>query len=108
MAAVVLVGGIAGFYYYADAAKLARIFGLLAAFAASAAIIAITAPGRSLRSFLVESNFELRKVVWPSKDETIRATGVIAIVVLIISLILGLIDLMLKVVVMDWLLKLGV
>jgi preprotein translocase subunit SecE len=108
LAAVVLIGGIAGFYYYADVAKLGRVFGLIVAFVASAAIVAITGPGRNLRGFLVESNFELRKVVWPSKDETIRATGVIAIVVLIISLILGLIDLTLKVVVMDWLLKLGV
>jgi preprotein translocase subunit SecE len=49
----------------------------------------------------------LRKVVWPTKDETIKTTGIIIVVVVILSLLLGLIDLILKSVILDWLLKLG-
>ena len=58
---------------------------------------ATTHTGRSFREFVAESHFELRKVVWPTREETLRTTGVIIVVVIIISIILGLIDLMLKV-----------
>lgn len=106
LAVLILVGGIAGFYYFADAMQVLRVLGLLAAFVAAAFVGSQTALGRSTRFFLRESSIELRKVVWPTREETIRTTGVIIVVVIIISLILGLIDLLLKVVVMDWLLKL--
>ena len=106
LAALILVGGIAGFYYFADAMQVLRVLGLLAAFVAAVFVGSQTALGRSTRFFLKESSIELRKVVWPTREETIRTTGVIIVVVIIISLILGLIDLLLKVVVMDWLLKL--
>jgi preprotein translocase subunit SecE len=106
LAAVVGVAGFVGFYYFADSAKILRVLGLLAALVAAGALTAITAPGRALIEFLRKSHLELRKVVWPTREETIRSTGVIIVVVIIISIILGLIDLLLKVVVMDWLLKL--
>ena len=106
LAALILVGGIAGFYYFADAMQFLRVLGLLAALVAAVFVGSQTALGRSTRFFLKESSIELRKVVWPTREETIRTTGVIIVVVIIISLILGLIDLLLKVVVMDWLLKL--
>lgn len=106
LAALILVGGIAGFYYFADAMQVLRVLGLLAALVAAVFVGSQTALGRSTRFFLKESSIELRKVVWPTREETIRTTGVIIVVVIIISIILGLIDLLLKVVVMDWLLKL--
>jgi preprotein translocase subunit SecE len=107
LAAALLVGGIAGFYYFGDLPKVARVLGLLATLVAAGAAVAFTGPGRTLRSFLQESNFELRKVVWPSRQETIRATGVIVLVVIVLSLLLGLIDLTLKWVIIDHLLKIG-
>ena len=70
------------------------------------AIAAFTSLGRRVRHFLGESQFEMRKVVWPTRDETIKTTGVILLVVIILSLLLGLIDLILKSVILDWLLKL--
>ncbi|UXI67401.1 preprotein translocase subunit SecE [Tahibacter amnicola] len=106
IAAILLVGGIVGFYYFSEAAKIVRVLGLLAALAAGVFVTLQTALGRSLRHYLAESHIQLRKVVWPTYDETIRLTGVIAVVVVILSIILGLIDLLLKVVVLDWLLKL--
>jgi preprotein translocase subunit SecE len=106
LAALILIGGIVGFYYFADAAPVLRVLGLLAALVASVFVGSTTAIGRNTREFLKEASFELRKVVWPTREETLRTTGVIVVVVIIISLILGLIDLLLKFVVMDWLLKL--
>jgi len=107
LAAALLVGGIISFYYFGDVPKVVRVLGLLAALVGSLAIAAFTGPGRTMRGFLQESNFELRKVVWPAREETIRATGIIMFVVVVLSLLLGLIDLTLKWVIIDHLLKLG-
>ena len=48
-----------------------------------------SAKGRDTREFLVESRFELRKVVWPTRQEAIRMTWVVVIVVIVLSLLLG-------------------
>jgi preprotein translocase subunit SecE len=107
LAFIVLAGGIVGFYYYETAPQLARVVGVIAAIVIAGAIAAFTGPGRKLRGFFAESQFELRKVVWPTKEETLKTTGVIIVVVIILSLLLGLIDWLLKTIVLDWLLKLG-
>ncbi len=110
LAFIVLIAGIVGFYYFSDnpnVPSFARVIGVIAAVAAAMAIGAFTVPGRKLRGFVAESQFEWRKVVWPSRDETLKTTGIIIVVVIIISLLMGLIDWLLKTVVLDWLLKLG-
>lgn len=108
LAGLLVVAGLVGFYYFAGQWSTAlRVIGLLASFVLAGLVGASTRSGRNLRSFIGESQFELRKVVWPTRDETLRTTAVIIVVVIIISIVLGLIDLLLKLVVMDWLLKLG-
>jgi len=107
LAAALLVAGIVAWYYFADINGWARLGLLLAGLVGAAAIGAFTGPGRSVREYLAESQFELRKVVWPTRDETVRTTLVILVVVVILSLLLGLIDVVLKWVVLDHLLKLG-
>jgi preprotein translocase subunit SecE len=108
LAVLLIVAGLFGFYYFAGQWTTAlRVVGLIGSFIAAGLVGATTHTGRSLRVFIAESQFELRKVVWPTRDETLRTTGVIIVVVILISLILGLIDLILKWVVMDWLLTLG-
>jgi preprotein translocase subunit SecE len=110
LASIVLIAGIVGFYYFSDnpnVPSIVRVIGVMAAVAAALAIGAFTVPGRKLRGFIAESQFELRKVVWPSRDETLKTTGIIIVVVIILSLLMGLIDWLLKTVVLDWLLKLG-
>ncbi len=110
LAALVLVAGIVGYSWLGRDGNISsslRLLGVLAALAISLAIAAFTALGRRVRNFLAESQFEMRKVVWPTKDETVKTTGVIILVVIALSLLLGLIDLILKSVILDWLLKLG-
>ena len=109
LAAVILVAGIVAYSWFSNDARVpsvARLLGVLAALVIALAIAAFTALGRRVRHFLAESQFEMRKVVWPTRDETIKTTGVILLVVIILSLLLGLIDLILKSVILDWLLKL--
>jgi preprotein translocase subunit SecE len=109
LAAVILVAGIVAYSWFSNDASVppvARLLGVLAALVVSLSIAAFTAPGRRVRHFLAESQFEMRKVVWPTRDETIKTTGIIILVVIVLSLLLGLIDLILKSVILDWLLKL--
>ena len=110
LAGLILVGGIFAYSWFGNDASIpssVRLLGVVAALVIALAIAAFTALGRRVRNFIGESQFELRKVVWPTKDETIKTTGIIIVVVVVLSLLLGLIDLILKSVILDWLLKLG-
>lgn len=64
---------------------LAVILGLVAGIA----VFMTTGKGRDTRGFLSESRFELRKVVWPTRQEALRMTWVVIVVVIILSLLLG-------------------
>lgn len=48
--------------------------------------------GSRLIVFLKETRIELRKVVWPTKDETIKTTGMIMIAVVIVAIFLWIVD----------------
>jgi preprotein translocase subunit SecE len=108
LAFLVLAAGVFAYSWYANSvAQSVRVGGVVLALVIALAIGYFTVPGRRVKGFLVESQFELRKVVWPTRDETLKTTGIIMIVVVILSLLLGLIDFLLKTIVFDWLLKLG-
>ena len=90
LAVLVATAGVAVFYLFP--AWPAPIRGLLVVlgFAGALALVGMTtAIGHRGRDFFSESLFELRKVVWPTRQEAMRITGVVLLVVLIISLLLA-------------------
>ena len=99
-AAVITAGGIVAFDLLTWPAPLRGLLTAVA-FAAAIGVMAFTDLGRRGREFLSESLFELRKVVWPTAQETRKITGVVLLVVLIISLLLAGFDF-----VISWLIKL--
>ena len=108
IAGLMVIAGLVGFYYFdAQFSSNIRGFALVGVLIAAVAVASQTALGRNTVTFIGESRFELRKVVWPTRAETIRTTVVIIIVVIIISLLMGLIDLILKWAIMDNLLQWG-
>ena len=110
LAGLVLVAGIVSYSWFGNSGNIPSsvlLLGVLAALVISLAIASFTALGRRVRNYIAESQFEMRKVVWPTRDETLKTTGIIIVVVIVLSLLLGLIDLILKSVILDWLLKLG-
>jgi len=93
IALAILAAGIFGFYYFKeDQSNLLRVVGVLVAGGISIAIIMQTAVGRGVWSFAQGSRNEVRKVVWPTRKETINATLIIAVVVSVIGLLLALLD----------------
>ena len=92
LALLVLIGGLVAFYYYADAAKLARISGVIAAVVVAVGIASQTDKGRQVVSFVREAQIEVRKVVWPTRKETTNTTLVVMIVVILFAFLLWVLD----------------
>lgn len=101
LAVLIAAAGVAVFYMMPQWSGVIR--GLLVAvgFALALIVFGLTAKGREAREFFSDSLFELRKVVWPTREESYRITGMVLVVVLLISLILSGFDF-----VISWLIKL--
>ena len=92
----ILVGGLVAFYHYADASKLFRVGGIIATVIVAVAIAFQTDKGRQVSSFIRDAQIEVRKVVWPTRQETTQTTMVVMIVVIIFAVLLWLLDLLLS------------
>lgn len=92
IAIVILVGGIVGFYYFADKALLYRVWGVLLTTLAAIGLMLTTAMGLEFMGFLKEARVEVRKVVWPTRQETMQSTLVVVALVFIVGLILWTLD----------------
>jgi len=83
-----LGGGVYGNWYFGDESLLIRVVAMLA-IAGVAAFIAIqTERGRNTWSLIKEARSEIRRVVWPSNQETTQTTMVVLVLVLVFALIL--------------------
>ncbi|MDD2723966.1 MAG: preprotein translocase subunit SecE [Methylovulum sp.] len=92
LSVVLVVAGIAGFYYFSDVKLLFRVIGLLAVFSAVVAMMLTTGLGRTVWVFALESRQEVKKVVWPNREETVRTTLLVFAMVSVVGLVLWLLD----------------
>ena len=99
LAVLLLVFGIGAFYFFEEYSTLLRVLGLLALAGAAAAIALQSAAGRRIWAFAVSSRAEVRKVVWPTRQETIQTTLIVFAMVLIVGIVLWLFDMMLMAIV---------
>ena len=94
-----VIAGIYAFYYFEAYSTLLRVIGLLAVVGVAAAVGYQTPVGRRLWSFGLESRMEVRKVVWPTRQETIQTTLVVFAMVLVMGVVLWLFDMLLMTIV---------
>jgi preprotein translocase subunit SecE len=92
IAAVIVLLGLAGFYVYAEQPLLFRVLGIVAAVIVAAIVSFTTERGRSLASFMRNARTEVRKMVWPTRAETLQTTLVVFVVVLLLAIFLWFID----------------
>jgi preprotein translocase subunit SecE len=92
VAVVLLMAAITLFYTYAEYSTLLRVLGLLAAAGVSVFIASKTAVGSTVLSYVGDTNVEVRKVVWPSRQETLQTTLVVIIMVMLVALMLWGVD----------------
>jgi preprotein translocase subunit SecE len=92
LAVVLLITGIGAFYYYEDHSLLLRVLGLLAVAGVAVAVVMQTLVGRKAWAFAADSRTEVRKVVWPTRQETLQMTLVVFVMVLVMGIILWAFD----------------
>jgi len=93
IAALIAVGGMFAFYALVDRQPLVvRLAALLGAVAAAIVVMAFTEAGRTFWAFARESWEEAKRVVWPTRKETLQTTGVVFLFVFTMALFLWLVD----------------
>jgi preprotein translocase subunit SecE len=96
LAAVAIVGlGIGGFYFFEEYPLVLRVVAFLVLTGVGIFVALQSERGRAIREFLLDSRSEVRKVVWPSRQETIQTTLIVFAVVIVMAIFLWLVDLVL-------------
>ncbi|MGX2041971.1 preprotein translocase subunit SecE [Methylocaldum sp. MU1018] len=90
-----LIAGVVGFYYFSQQLLLYRVLGVVGLSIVSVATILTTSLGKSFWGFLKEARVEVRKVVWPTRQETVQATLIVVALVFLVGLMLWLLDMFL-------------
>jgi preprotein translocase subunit SecE len=92
LAIIILVAGVYGFYFFEDQALWIRLLGLLALVGVAVFVVVQTAIGRSIWQFATDARTEVRKVVWPTRQETLQTLLIIFVVVMLMALFLWAVD----------------
>jgi preprotein translocase subunit SecE len=92
LSVVVLLAGIVAFYWYDELALPFRVAMVVAGFAAGAGLMWFTWYGREFWQFAHAARIELRKVVWPEREETIKTTYVVFGFAVLMGLFFWLLD----------------
>lgn len=96
---VLLAVAIVGNHMLSDVSAVVRAIGVLVLFAIAAFVALQTAKGKEALAFAKESHIEVRKVVWPSRQEALNTTFIVLVATGILGLVLwGLDTVLLKIV----------
>ncbi|MFK8021895.1 MAG: preprotein translocase subunit SecE [Pseudomonadales bacterium] len=95
--AVLVAVGVAGNVMFADQSLLYRVIALLALGMVAIAVAMQTEKGAALWSLMQGSRTEIRKVVWPSHQETLQTTAIVLALVVVMALILWGLDSLLSI-----------
>ncbi|MBX2839417.1 MAG: preprotein translocase subunit SecE [Gammaproteobacteria bacterium] len=96
LAAAISIAGLVGFYVLSDQSLLFRIIGLLVVFGVAMFIAYQTVRGKQTVEFFKDARTEVRKVVWPTRAETVQTTITVFIIVFLIGVFLWLLDMLLS------------
>ncbi len=97
VAAALAIGSAVAFYWLADQWPMwARVLVVLAGLGAGTVLALTSVPGIQFKKFLRDAQIEVRKVVWPTRQETWQTTLIVAVAVLIIGILIWIIDMILS------------
>jgi|TARA_B110000008_G_C16769435_1_gene483984 preprotein translocase subunit SecE len=92
---VILLLGIGAFYYFTEIRLFYRVLGLLTVLVISGFVLYQTSFGQTIYGYVVDSKMELKKVSWPTKQETTQTALGVIVIVFIIGILLWLLDMLL-------------
>ncbi len=95
LAVAILLAGIVGYYWFIDVPAWQRWLGVIAAIAGAFGIFMTSAQGQTTWKFVQTARVELRKVVWPTRQETMQTTLVIIFFVIVMGVFFWLLDMFL-------------
>jgi preprotein translocase subunit SecE len=85
---LLLAVAVAGNYVYGEESSLVRAIAVVVLVGIAGLIGFQTEKGRNAAIFAKEARTEVRKVVWPTRQEAIQTTGIVLVVTLLMSLLL--------------------
>jgi preprotein translocase subunit SecE len=92
VAFLLVVAGIAGFYYLQGSAAVLKLVPVLAGLVLATGVMWTTESGKRFFAFGQDSVAEAKRVVWPTRKETIQATGVVILFAITMALFLWMVD----------------
>ena len=95
VAVAMLAGGIFAFYYFEGQLLVLRVLGLLAVAGFSVFVAAQSNTGKTIIGFIKGAQTEVRKVVWPTRAETVQTTLAVLLMVLLVGIFLWFLDMFL-------------
>ena len=91
-ALAMLLAGVVAFQYYADAPRLMRVGGIILDIILAAVLASQTDKGRMVIGFVRDAQIEVRKVVWPTRKESMQTAGMVFAFVLVMAVFLWVSD----------------
>ena len=95
LASAILLGGIVAYYYFAEQPIWLRFLAVIAAVALGIVVAMQSFHGRELWHFVQGSRVEIRKVIWPSRQETLTTAGAVLLVAFLMGIFFWLLDMFL-------------
>jgi preprotein translocase subunit SecE len=95
VAVLMVAGGIYAFYHFEEQHLVLRVLGLLAVAAIAVFIAAQSTLGRNVLGFISGAQSEVRRVVWPTRQETVQTTLAVVLMVFLVGIFLWLLDMLL-------------
>lgn len=92
VAFLLVVAGIVGFYALHESAAVVKLAVLLLALILAIAVALTSEPGKQLFVFTKESVAEAKRVVWPTRKETVQTTGIVIVFAVTMALFLWAVD----------------
>ncbi|MGB5305670.1 MAG: preprotein translocase subunit SecE [Gammaproteobacteria bacterium] len=94
-AVLMLAAAIYAFYYFEEQLLVLRVLGLLAVAGIAAFIASRSLTGKRIVGFVSGAQNEMRRVVWPTRTETVQTTLAVLVIVLLVGIFLWLLDMLL-------------
>jgi len=89
---LLVVAGIVGFYSLHDSAAVLRLASVLVGLALAGVMAWTSQPGKRFFGFAKDSVAEAKRVVWPTRKETLQTTGVVIAFAITMALFLWAVD----------------
>ena len=92
VAVALLVAGITAFYYWSESLMIVRVASVIAGAVAGVVVFWTSAPGKEFFAYAQESIEETKRVVWPTRKETLQTTMVVFGFVVVMAIFLWGVD----------------